>query len=200
MSVIVYSLGSLGCAICGTASDVDVQAEAKRIVPPGSAFVVVTDASSLPSSPASSWTIQNGAIIVDPALQKAATVAALKAYASDKQNKLLDQVWSFNVGTPQAPVMVTTKLNAVGQAAMVKIGRWAERNASVAGALLAYTNVDLTAASLTAAQAESLESQAAAIDAASYAALNAIVAAIEAETPTITTTAQIDAATWPSAS
>jgi hypothetical protein len=124
-------------------------------------------------------------------------VADLLAYASAKQNLILSQVWTFNVGTPQSPVNITTKLDASGALAMLKVFGWVQLNSSNSAATLSYSNVDLSGVTLSLAQASSLASQAAAIDMASYAALNAVAAATSANPPTITTFAQIDAAAWP---
>jgi hypothetical protein len=127
-------------------------------------------------------------------------IASLLAYASRKQNKVLAQVWTFNVGTADAPLNVTTLLDPGGQFAMLKVAQWASMNAASSTALMPYSNIDFTSASLTPAQAASLATQAGNIDAASYGTLNSVSAEIKASPPTITTTAQIDSAAWPSPS
>ena len=125
----------------------------------------------------------------------APTADALKDYAGRVQDTVLAGVFSFNVAASGQPAhIVTTKLDQAGQFAMLKVQGWLQLNASNAGASMPYSNVDFTATTLTVAEADSLVEQAAALDTQSYGLLNQVAAGITASPPTITTTAQIDAA------
>ena len=126
------------------------------------------------------------------------TTSDFLAYNSLKQNQVLAQVWTFDVGASSAPLNVTTRLDAAGQAAMLKLGMWAMLNASN-DVTEAYSNVDFSSATLSPAQALALATQAGAIVSQSYVALNTVSAAIKATPPTITTKAAIDAYAWPTA-
>lgn len=121
--------------------------------------------------------------------------ASLLAYASGVQDAALAKVWSFDVAATGATAhTVTTRLDQKGQFAMLKVQGWLTLHAGAAGALMPYSNVDFTATTLSAAEADSLVEQAAALDTKSYEILNAVSAGITASPPTVTTTAQIDAA------
>lgn len=141
------------------------------------------------------WTY-NGSTFVAPA-PSAVSVSELLAHAMSKQDSVLAQVWSFNVGTAGASVWLTTKLNDRGQASMTQLLVW---STTLAGPndTEPYNMADGTpGANLTPAQAKSMATQAAAVRTASYAALNQLVAAIQASPATITTKAQIDGFAWP---
>ncbi|WP_267426363.1 hypothetical protein [Methylobacterium sp. GC_Met_2] len=125
----------------------------------------------------------------------APTAAELLDYASLAQDLALSKVQSFDVAASGQPAhVVTTRLDAKGQFAMLKVQGWLQLNAQNAAATMPYSNVDYSATSLTVSEADSLVDQAAALDTRSYAILNQVAAGIAASPPTITTTAQIDAA------
>ncbi|MCJ2072409.1 hypothetical protein MKK75_27065 [Methylobacterium sp. J-030] len=129
------------------------------------------------------------------AFRSGATVAELLRYASNRQNGVLAGVWSFNVAPAGQPAhTVTTKLDDQGQFAMMKVDVWAQTNAASATAALPYSNVDFSATTLNPSEASALAVQAGVVDAQSYTILNQVAAGIQASPPTITATAQIDAA------
>lgn len=126
--------------------------------------------------------------------------SALLSAASAQQEKILVQTWSFDVGTPDTPLTVTTKLDPNGQVSMMKLVLWGQLNASNGGATEPYSNVDYSTATLTPAQAISLGAQAGAVVSATYAVLNQLATGINASPPTITTLAQVTGASWPTPS
>ena len=127
--------------------------------------------------------------------------ATLLAYASAAQNIALAQVFTFNVAAAGSPAHnVTTRLDAAGSGAVNKIATWAILNASTSPApTMPYSDVDFTPTTLAVAEAASLAAQAGAIELDTFALLNQLQAGITATPPTVTTTAQIDAAGWPAA-
>ena len=143
------------------------------------------------------WVKVNG-VFAAPPPPPGPTVAQLLDHANTKQNLVLAQIWSFAVGTSSAPATATTRLDSAGQAAMNKLATWCLLNAGNANAAEPYSNVDYSALTLTLAQATSLVLQAGAIYSQSIAILNQVSAAIQAAAPTITSFAQVDAASWPS--
>ena len=142
--------------------------------------------------------------IVRAAMTATALAAAEKRllldYASGKQDAVLAQVWTFNVGAAAAPLKLTTMLDQAGRASMKEIAVWGLMNAAVVGATEPYSNVDMTPATITPAQASLLGQLSDAVRSQSFAVLNSLQAAITAASPTVTTTAQIDAAAWPTPS
>ncbi len=125
------------------------------------------------------------------------TVAQLLAHVDAKQGGALAQVWTFNVGTQAAPLLLTTKLDERGQNAMARLAAWGMRNAATVYATTPYSNVDYTAATVSAAQAVLMGNLADAAVAKSRTVLNDLAAGIMTAKPTITTFAQIEAAAWP---
>ncbi len=137
-------------------------------------------------------------VVASPASMSPPTLAQLLAHAEAKQGGVLAQVWSFNVGTAAAPLVLTTKLDERGQNAMARLAGWGMRNAATVYATNPYSNVDYTAATVSAAQAVLLGNLADAVVAKSRTVVNDLATAIMAAKPTITTFAQIEAAAWPS--
>lgn len=146
---------------------------------------------------ASGWIQNSDRSFAAPPAAPPPTVAQLLDAANSQQDTVLAKVWSFNVGTAKAPVTATTRLDAAGQAGMTKLATWCLLNAGNANASEPYSNVDLSALTLTLAQAQSLVQQAGAIYSASILTLNQVAAAINASPPTITSAAEIAAAAWP---
>ena len=145
------------------------------------------------------WSTSDGTTFAAPVVPQAApmTAAQLLAAANTQQDKALAQVWTFNAGTTDAPVELTTMLDATGQSSMNKLASWCLLNAGNSGATEPYSNVDNSPFTLTLPQALSLVTQAGAVFSASIAVLNALSAGIKAAPPTITTLAQITGAAWP---
>ena len=133
-----------------------------------------------------------------PATATPPTVAQLLTRVDAKQAGVLAQVWSFNVGTTAAPLMLTTKLDERGQNAMTRLAAWGMRNAATVYATTPYSNVDYAPATLSAAQAVLMGNLADAVVAKSRGILNDLAVGIMAAKPTIMTFAQIEAAGWPS--
>jgi hypothetical protein len=150
----------------------------------------------VPASAIANSAVANSAVANSAVTAPAArSVADLLKHASDRQNRVLAGVWSFNVAADGAePHVVTTTLDTGGQFAMLKIKIWAGDNVGVEGAALPYSNVDFTATSLSVAEAQSLVAQTTTLDLKSYAILNDIAAGVKAVPATITTTDAIDAA------
>ena len=134
---------------------------------------------------------------VSPASILLARQTGLLAYASQKQNLILSQIWSVDVGAANAPVVLTTRLDTEGQSSMLKMTVWGLLNTAIPASRESYSNVDFGTALLTPIQAQSLGAHMGAIVSQSYSVLNTVAAQIQASSPTITTTAQIDAAGWP---
>ena len=119
----------------------------------------------------------------------------LLTYASEKQNAVLAQVWTFDVGTADTPIKLTTRLDDRGQSSMLQLLVWS----SFAGPsdVEPYSNVDSSSTTVTPAEARALALAAGAVKSASYVTYNQVAAAIAATPPTVTTTADVDAAAWP---
>jgi len=164
--------------------------------PPGDAFDLVAPwQAGVVEGMTVSLDAQGNAVFGPAPVAPAPTPAELLDYASIAQDLTLAKVQSFNVAASgQVAHIVTTRLDAKGQFAMLKVQGWLQLNAQNASATMPYSNVDFSAATLTIAEADSLVEQAAVLDTQSYTILNAVVAGVTANPPTITTTAQIDAA------
>lgn len=123
-----------------------------------------------------------------------AATQALLDYASDKQNVILAQSWTFNVaGSGATAHNVTTKLDAGGQLAMMKLGIWVGMNAGASSPpSMPYNNVDSSTTTLTFAEVQSLVAQTGALNIKSYAVLNPVCDKIRAGT--IQTRTDVDAA------
>ncbi len=168
----------------------------------GLAFADVTAVAGV----APHWTTTDGVAFTPPAtgaVPPAAPAtpphasAQLLAHVDAKQGGALAQVWTFNVGTQAAPLLLTTKLDERGQNAMARLAAWGMRNAATVYATTPYSNVDYTAATVSAAQAVLMGNLADAAVAKSRTVLNDLAAGIMTAKPTITTFAQIEAAAWP---
>lgn len=125
----------------------------------------------------------------------AASADALLAHLNRAHDAHLAKVWTFNVGTVESPINLTTRLDDRGQAAMLQLQAWAMFMAQP-GDTMPYSNIDNSSAAITKEQALSLASQAGAAKIASFAMLNAKSADIRSEPPTITTFDQIDTIAW----
>lgn len=129
---------------------------------------------------------------VPPTLSRAAE--ALLDYASAKQNEILARAWTFNVAADGSPAhVVSTKLDASGQLAMMKLALWLTLNAGTAAtARMPYNNVNSTSDSLTYAEVQSLVAQTGDLNIKSYSVLNPVCDQIRAGT--MKTQAEVDAA------
>ena len=129
---------------------------------------------------------------VAPAIS--AATQALLDYASEKQNALLGGVWTFNVAASSDPAHnVTTRLDAGGQLAMMKLGIWVQMNATASSPpSMPYNNVDSSSTTLAYSEVVSLVAQTGALDIKSYAVFNPVCDKIRAGT--ISTPDDIDTA------
>lgn len=121
---------------------------------------------------------------VAPAIS--AATQALLDYASEKQNALLGGVWTFNVAASSDPAHnVTTRLDAAGQNAMLKLGLWAMMNANASSPpAMPYSNVDSSTTTLAYSEVVSLVAQTGALNIKSYAVFNPVCDKIRAGTIT----------------
>ncbi len=119
----------------------------------------------------------------------------LIAVASVYQNKLLAGTWSFDVGTTDAPLRLTTKLDDRGQASMTQLLLWS--SLADPSDVEPYSNVDSSSAVITTTQARKLGLMAGQAKASTYTAYNDVVSQIMAVPPTITTAGQVQNYAWP---
>jgi hypothetical protein len=121
-----------------------------------------------------------------------ATPAQLVAYAQAKQAKIAAAGVTINLGTAAAPLNVSVDTSAAGRVDLTGLAQMAAINPSFSTTWYQASG----AITLTAAQLVALGEAVLAWIASTYAALAAVEAAIAASPPTITTTAEIDAAAW----
>jgi len=113
MIVLVYYTEALGCSIVSPAPGIEITPD---LAPPGAAYAIVESSTLPPIELQSSWKIQGGVVVIDPA-KLASKAGPLVDYANRKQNNLFTDtaVWSINVAQEGHPIhAVTTSLGRDG--------------------------------------------------------------------------------------
>lgn len=189
MQVVVYAVGPSGCVLLVPPPGADV-ATVQKDVPVGATSVAI-DTSGLPAGDPSSWSLTNGAVTAMPL-----SAVKLSAYANAKQGALLSASQSYSVGgTP--PLSVLADATASTQFDLQALYDWGAANPT-ATQLWVDNNGDVVP--VTGAQFVTLRPLVKAYRIAVYATLGVILRGIAASPPTIKTTADIDAAAWPTSS